>query len=100
MRAIIVEDSFYEDYKRILSFMEKMDYPQNYVENFKLETKHALANIEEHNEIAPLVDERFFESFRKYVYFNHLIFYIILDEKRLSVARLFHEKEGWQNEIV
>ena len=98
MRRFVIADSFWEDLGRIRQVMIQMNYPDGYMQKFEWETENALDSIMEHNEIAPFIDSKYAEPFRKYIYFNHIIFYVAYD-KQLRVLRLFHEKEDWLNKL-
>lgn len=97
MREVIIEDSFWEDYERIMVFL-KENTSESYLNKVKVEIDKSLEVISEHNDIAPLVDFDFDEPIRKYVRFHYLTFYVVL-EKYVRILRIFHEKEDWINNI-
>ncbi|GAB2023570.1 hypothetical protein RyT2_26470 [Pseudolactococcus yaeyamensis] len=98
MRRFRVEPEYYEDYQEIISFMNQNEYSERYIAEFKKETRQAMDYLEINNEAGSLYDSDSGFPYRKFVYFKHLIIYVLFDEE-IRILRLFHEKQDWQNKL-
>ncbi|GFH41490.1 hypothetical protein Hs30E_00410 [Lactococcus hodotermopsidis] len=92
---MLVTDSFYEDYNGIIKFLIENNATQKYIAKVESEIKQALDSIEESPYGNPKIEDT---PFRKKIRFKYITLYVIYDEF-VRVARVFHEKEDWINEL-